>query len=455
MRKESSIEFGKAASLRPRSLVASYPKIGSRRRLPRTPAVTAPVNPGQPSSTPKKSSFMPPNLAAARDIIARRIAPLSAVSVPLAASLGRVLRQEARAAEDLPAFDRSAMDGYAVIADDPAHEFRIVAEIQPGAPSKRKIQPGECARIFTGAPIPPGASQVIMQENVRVAGNSIIPQTRTGPAHIRHRGEDAHRGDLLLQSGTRLGPGELALLASLGVARPRVSRPPRVAHFVTGNELVAPGRKLRPGQIRDSNSFLVAGFLQRFGGELVHQERVPDDFKILLAKTRAVRKSCDLLLLSGGASMGEHDFGQRLLAALGFQLHFTGVNLRPGKPLVFATRGRQAAFVLPGNPVSHLVTLHLEVRLALDQFAGAPLSWPMLRVPLVGDLDLAPSPRESFLPAHLENSPGAGLVVRARRWQSSGDVTGLAGVNALLHWEAGAAAPRAGDLVSVLMLEVP
>jgi molybdopterin molybdotransferase len=425
------------------------------------------------------------SLAEARALIAEKISPLPAVAAPLAGAAGRVLRQDVRAQEDLPGFDRSAMDGYALAADDPSEKFRIVAEIQPGEPPKCKLRRGECARIFTGAPIPVGASQVLMQENARVEGGFMVPLERGGASHIRRRGEDARKGDALLKTGTRLGAGELALLAGLGIPRVKVSPAVRVVHFATGNELAAPGRKLRPGQIRDSNSTLVAALVRQFGGALARQERVRDDFEVLQRKTRALKSSYDLLLLSGGASVGDYDFGKELLSALGFQIHFTAVNLRPGKPLVFGNRGRQAAFVLPGNPVSHLVTLHTAVRLAFEKFSGAAISWPLVKVPLAEALACRPTGRETFWPARMEirrprsearKLPGVrkpnrisdcgpsdfglsagagGLVVRALRWQSSGDVTGLAGVNALLQLDANAEAPKAGDSVSVWMLEIP
>ena len=397
------------------------------------------------------------SLAEARALMVKNIRPLPAVAMPLAAAVGRVLRQDVRAKEDFPGFDRSAMDGYALAADDPAEKFRVVAEIQPGPLPQRRLQPGECVRVFTGAPIPAGASQVLMQEHVRREGDFMVPMDRGGAANIRRRGEDARKGELILKSGTRLRPGDIALLASLGATRPKVSPPVKVAHIATGNELVAPDQKPGPGLIRDSNGVLVAALIRQWGGEITKQERLPDDFDLLLRHARALKKSCDLLLLSGGAGVGEHDFGKRLLSALGFQIHFAAVNVRPGKPLVFATRGRQAALVLPGNPVSHLVTLHVAVRLAMDQFAGAAMGWPMIKMRLAEAFEHRPTEREAFCPARVELAAnGSGeLVVRAVRWQSSGDVTGLAVVNALLRLAPQAEAPRAGDEVFALLLEVP
>jgi molybdopterin molybdotransferase len=346
------------------------------------------------------------------------------------------------------------MDGYAVALDDDSKQFRVVGEIQPGAAPAFKINRGEAARIFTGAQIPEGASQVLMQENVRVEANSITPLQRNRTTHIRRRGEDARTGDLLLKSGSRLGAGELALLASLGVVQPRASALCRIAHFVTGNELVDPAHEPKPGQIRDSNGTLIAALVRAFGGELTRQERVADNFDFLLNKARGVESSFDLLLVSGGASVGDYDFGRRLLTTLGFQIHFEKINLRPGKPLIFATRGNQAAFILPGNPVSHFVVFHVAVRLALELFASTAASWPLAQVQLVDKFDYRPDPRETYWPARVVLEQGK-LVARAVRWQSSGDVTGMAGANALLQFTSATQTLEAGSVVNSLLLDVP
>jgi molybdopterin molybdotransferase len=394
------------------------------------------------------------SLAQARAFIAEKTLPLSPQTAALEMAFGRVLREDIRADADLPAFDRSAMDGYAIGFDDNSEKFQIVGEIQPGLESKIKLGKGECARIFTGAQIPEGASQVLMQENVGVHDGFIIPTQRSRITHIRKRGEDARAGDLLLRSGTRLGAGELALLASLGVIEPHVSPPVRVAHFTTGNELVPPSATPLSGQIRDSNSTLVGAFVRQFGGEISRQEIVRDDFELLREKVLHDEDNFDLLLVSGGASVGDYDFGKKLLAALGFQIYFEKISLRPGKPLVFATRGSQSAFILPGNPVSHFVTLHVAVRLALNIFSGANESWPLANIRLAENFEFRPDARETFWPARTEIQNGE-LVVRALRWQSSGDVTGLAGANALIQFAVNAPAPKAGEPVPVLLLEVP
>ncbi len=393
-------------------------------------------------------------LAVARALIAEKISPLAPQPAALEMAFARVLREDIRADADLPAFDRSAMDGYAIAEDDASKKFRIVGEIQPGAAPQFKIGRGECARIFTGAQIPEGASQVLMQEIVQVENGFIIPTQLGSALHIRKRGEDARRGDLLLKSGTRLDVGELALLASLGVVSPKITPPVRVGHFTTGNELVPPSEIPATGQIRDSNSTLVGAFIRQFGGEISRQEIVPDDFELLREKVLRDEDNFSLLLISGGASVGDYDFGKKLLAALGFQTHFEKISLRPGKPLVFATRGQQAAFILPGNPVSHFVTLHVAIRLALETLSGANASWPLVNIPLAENFEIRPDARETFWPARTEIHDGE-LVVRALRWQSSGDVTGLTGANALIQFAGHSSAPKLGELVQTLLLEVP
>lgn len=391
------------------------------------------------------------SLAAARARIAEAVRPLDPTVTPLAQAQGRVLREDVAAEEDLPAFDRSAMDGYAVGAEDCSERFRIVGEIQPGAAPQVEIRTGECARIFTGAQIPAGASQVIMQENVEREGGWMTPTGRDAKTWIRHRGEDARRGDVLLRAGVRLHAGELALLAQLGVVQPRVSPAPRVIHFATGNELTDPAAIPAAGQIRDSNSTLIAALLAECGARLAHQRRCGDALETLTACIAAAGDAWDMLLISGGASVGDYDFGARALEALGFTIHFRQINLRPGKPLVFATRGRQCAFVIPGNPVSHFVTFHTAIHRALECLEHAPASWPLARVALAADLAAKPEVRETFWPAHVALSDGA-LRAHPLAWQSSGDLRGLIGANALLPIAPGTGAARAGEFAECLLL---
>lgn len=392
------------------------------------------------------------SLAEARSIIEQHVQPFAPVAVPLATARGRVLREEALAPDDLPAFDRSAMDGYAIDGKDTSQKFRVVMEVQAGQVPAGRIQSGECARIFTGAQIPEGASQVIMQEDVERDGEWATVRERDTRMWIRYRGEDARKGELLLAAGARLYAGELSLLAQLGMVQPQVGRAPRVLHFATGNEIVDPSLTPAQGQIRDSNSTLIAALLADAGAQLVAQSRCGDALDALVsAIQRHAVESWDCLLISGGASVGDYDFGARALRELGFTIHFPQMNIRPGKPLVFATRERQIAFVIPGNPVSHFVTFQSAIRLALERIEGAPSSWKTAKIELAADLLAKPNERATLWPAHVGVQHGA-LRATPLAWQSSGDLRGLLGANALVPIAPGAGGAKKGEFVECVLL---
>lgn len=393
------------------------------------------------------------SLSAAQALICQALAARPGVALPLAEAQGCVLAEEVATSDDIPAFDRSAMDGYAVALDELSEQFRVIGEIQPGAAPELKIGAGECARVFTGAVIPTGASQVIMQEQVRREGDSIVVSERGRETHIRRRGDDARAGDVLLRENTRLHAGELALLAQLGVTRPRVRPRPRVIHFTTGNELVDPSVKPEMGEIRDSNSTLIAALLKESGAELIAQRRCGDGLRELVEVIRACGdEGWELLLISGGASVGDYDFGVRALRELGFIVHFEKVDLRPGKPLVFATRGTQGAFVIPGNPVSHFVCFYTAIRTALDRLQGSASRPPLVEVQLAAALRAQRDRRETYWPARLVWQ-GSGLLAHPVQWQSSGDSTGLLGVNGLLQILPGSGAMEVGTIVKCLLLD--
>ena len=392
------------------------------------------------------------SISEARALIAQTVHVLPPLRVPLAQAHGRTLRESLIAEEDIPAFDRSAMDGYAIRAEDPATEFRVVCEIPAGTMPTRKIGPGECARIFTGSPIPDGATQVIVQEVAQRSGDTVTFSQRGKGINIRSRGEDAREGSVLIERGTQLGAVELSLCAQLGKCAPLIAPRPRILHIATGSELVAPDEIPEAGKIRDSNSTLIAALAAEAGSEIAHQSRVGDDPAQLVGAISGTDiESWDMLLLSGGASVGDHDFGARTLRELGFSLHFTQLNLRPGKPLIFATRGRHLAFVIPGNPLSHLVCWHLVIRAALDMLAIGAIEFALVEAPLGGDVALKGKPRETWWPARIawENSGAKFLPLK---WQSSGDLTGIIGLDALIRVPAGIAAVQPGETIGARLV---
>jgi len=392
------------------------------------------------------------SISEARALIAQTVHVLPPLRVPLAQAHGRTLRESLTADEDIPAFDRSAMDGYAIRADDPATEFRVVCEIPAGTVPTRAIGLGECARIFTGSPIPEGGTQVIVQEVAQRSGDTVTFSQRGKGINIRSRGEDAREGSALIERGTQLGAVELSLCAQLGKCAPLIAPRPRILHIATGSELVAPDEIPEAGKIRDSNSTLIAALAAEAGAEIAHQFRVGDDPAQLVGAISGTDiGSWDMLLLSGGASVGDHDFGARTLRELGFSLHFTQLNLRPGKPLIFATRGRHLAFVIPGNPLSHLVCWHLVIRAALDMLAIGAIEFALVEAPLGGDVALKGNPRETWWPARIAWENG-GAKFLPLKWQSSGDLTGIIGLDALIRVPVGITAVQPGETISARLV---
>ncbi|MGL4399261.1 MAG: molybdopterin molybdotransferase MoeA [Luteolibacter sp.] len=381
----------------------------------------------------------------ARRIIRSHVRDTGPVEVFLSEACGVVLAESVFSDSDYPSGDRATMDGYVIRAEEAPGSFRLAGEVPAGAVPTQPLGKGEAIRIFTGALIPHGGGRVIMQEDTRREGNLVHIDHFQENRFIRPQGSEAKTGDIVLPAGTMLGPAEIAILAQVGAVRPRVVRVPVVRHLATGNELVAPDQSPGPGQIRDTNSSLLAALLKAQGIALTDSTRVADDPSAL---TKIAEGDWDLLLVSGGASVGDYDFGAEALRRLGFTIHFDRVNLRPGKPLTFATRGHQAAFVIPGNPVSHFVCYHVAIRLAVELLAGRSESWNLLTLPIDGGEPVQPDSRETFWPAKISIRDG-GLVVAPVRWSTSGDTFSLAGTNALARVNASS---PANGLIQTLLL---
>jgi len=382
---------------------------------------------------------MIPVQAALQEVLSRA-SQLAAEPVRLVEAQNRVLREPARADLDSPPFDASAMDGYALNTEGarppdgllPA-AFRVIGTSAAGAVFPGAVDARECVRIFTGAPVPTGADCVVKQEDTTRAADEVsLKAIPPRGAHIRRRGENRRGGEIVVAAGSRLGPTELAALASCGVSQPLVTRRPRCVHVVTGDEIVAPAQIPVGAQIRDSNSTLIAALLAGHGAEPVGHVHVRDDLAAAQAALAAL-PPYDVLLISGGASVGDLDFARPALTALGYTLHFQQVNLRPGKPLVFATRNAQLAFVLPGNPVSHWVTFNLFVAPLLRKLeTGLDQPSEPRRGRLAADSPLpAPDARQTIWPARVNVMDGENQLTLLAL-ASSGDSSGLVGANALV-----------------------
>ncbi len=310
------------------------------------------------------------DIATARERVLEHVRPLGAEEVALGEALGRVLAEDVSAEEDLPPFDSSAMDGYAVIAG-PAAELDVVDESRAGHPAQRALASGQAIAISTGALIPEGADAVVPVERVQASNGRVsVPDTAAG-ANLRRAGDDVRRGEAVLRAGSVLGPAELAVAAALGHSALPVGRRPRVVVLATGDELVPPGEPLGAGQIRNSNTIGLAAQARQVGAEVVGNEIVRDNLESTKAALSEALERADVVCVSGGVSVGPHDHVKPALAELGVREVFWRVALKPGKPTWFGARDGKLVFGLPGNPVSAMVTFHLFARPALRALAGA------------------------------------------------------------------------------------
>ena len=339
-------------------------------------------------------------------ILQRVPAPI-AEQVSLAQATGRVLLEPVVATHDQPPFNASAMDGYAMRAADvvAGHRLSIIGTSQAGAGFAGTVGAGEAVRIFTGAPVPAGADTVIMQEEAVVDGTHVSFTAPARPGHsVRPLGNDFAHGQVLVDPGTRLGPMQLAVAAAANTATLTVAKRPRVALLATGDELLLPGEQLGPDQIVASNSFGLAPLLAPYAADVTDHGIARDDRDQLRNKlTTIFAGEPDILITTGGASVGDHDIVQEILLELGVTLDFWRINMRPGKPLMFGTRGKTLVFGLPGNPVSAMVTAIVFIKPALRHWLGhaEPSAW---RLPVAG-----PTPpntaRRHFMRAQLLHTP--------------------------------------------------
>ena len=353
-------------------------------------------------------------------LLREQVSPRGTDAVDLAEACGRTLREPVCTAEDMPPFDRSAVDGYVVASDDASGSFTIVGEIRAGEADLPVLAKGNACRIGTGAPVPEGG-EVIMLEDAKADGDR-VSFSRRGADHIRRRGEDARAGEEVVPAGIVLHDGATALLASVGCVQPRVTRRLVARHIATGNEIVDPSSAPGPGQIRDANSALVFAWARQRHLEC-SQTRIAEDAAALRER---VSEDADLLLFSGGASVGRHDVTEVVLRECGFEILVTKVNARPGKPLIVARRGEQWAFGLPGNPLSHFVCLHVFVGAAVAAMNGASPSPVLLSSSVTAPIE--GNPRETWWPAKTGHD---GL--HPLRWASSGDLTALASADSLIR----------------------
>jgi len=396
----------------------------------------------------------------ARRLVLAAAKPLPVELIPLAEALGRTLGSDIRTREDIPPFAKAAMDGYAVRAEDTraaeagSVELAVTEDLAAGRTARRAVAPGRAARIMTGAPLPRGADAVVMVEDTEKSGDDgkvkIGREVRPGD-NIGLAGEDVRKGELVLERGKILGPADIGMLAALGRPRVPVVRRPKLAVISTGDEIVEPGEKPARGQIRNSNGWALSALALSAGAEAFYLGIARDKGSSLRSKIRRA-EGADILVLSGGVSVGDYDLVKDELRTLGVRPVFWGVRIKPGKPVFFGRRGKLLVFGLPGNPTSAMVTFHLFVRPAVERMLGREKTGPPAgRAVLASDLVLKPG-RTQFLRGLLE---GEGPVCRVNAFsdQRSGVLRSMVHGRVLIVVPADVSRLERGTEVEILFLE--
>ena len=395
----------------------------------------------------------------ARDYIRAFLAPVTAVErLHVRAALGRVLAAEIRSSVNVPAHDNSAMDGYAARFADLKPEgestLGVVGTSLAGKPFQGRVGAGEAVRIMTGAVMPPGCDTVIMQEHARAAGGKVaLPGRQRQGQNVRYAGDDIRFGQIVFKPGQIVRPAELGMIASLGISEVSVYRKLRVAFFSTGDELVPLGGALEPGEIYDSNRYTIYGMLTRLGVDAIDMGLIRDDPAAIESAFAQAAQAADVVITSGGVSVGEADFVKQLLAKLGDVL-FWKIAMKPGRPLAYGKIGAAHFFGLPGNPVSAMVTFYQFVREALLVLMGVPdpQPLPLLKAVCTSAIKKAPG-RTEFQRGILSASDDGQWTVRVTGDQSSGILSSMSQANCFILLPDAQGNTPAGAMVDVQVLE--
>lgn len=389
-------------------------------------------------------------------IVLDRVSLLGSEIVELDRAEGRTLAQDVRADMDLPPFDRARMDGYALRSDDaqrsPAR-LRVIGEIAAGFQFCGSLKAGEAVKIFTGAPVPDGADAVQKVEVTEAEGDFVVIKEPVRPGQfITPRASEVSDGQIVAHAGRAVGPAEMSVLASFGYANVKVGRAPRVAVISTGSELVEVFKRPSIAQIRNSNSYTIAAYARRAGATVENLGTIEDTISSTREAFLRASEKRDLVITSGGVSMGDYDLVKAALVDIGAEIFFDKVILRPGKPTVFARLGETFFFGLPGNPVSTSVTFNLFVRPAIRRMQGdsSPLL-PVIRAELTRPLKDGSS-RRSYLPARVRIKEGR-AEAESLKWGGSSDLVAFMNANALIIVPEDVHDLKAGDHVDCLALD--
>lgn len=394
------------------------------------------------------------SVAEARSRILAAFAPVAAETVSLPEAFGRALAEDLTARVTQPPTDVSAMDGYAARAADVATVpavLRRVGEAPAGGAFEGSIAAGECVRIFTGGPVPAGADTIVLQENTNVAGDRVtVTESVAAGKHIRRAGLDFTAGAVVIAAGRALTARDVGLAAALNRPWVQVRRRPRIAILANGDEVVMPGDPIGPNQIVSSNALALAGLVETWGGTAINLGIAPDSIEGLQTMAAGAR-GADLLVTTGGASVGDRDLVRHALGVKGLEIDFWQIAMRPGKPLMFGRLGDTPVLGLPGNPVSSFVCAVLFLRAALSKMLGIPTALPQARARLGCDLR-ANDHRADFLRAALSQNDDGETVVTPFPVQDSSMMSVLARADALVLRDPGAPAARQGEVAAYIPL---
>ena len=390
-------------------------------------------------------------IAQARARVLAAVEPLASERVAIDDALDRVLAADLPAAGDVPPFTSAAMDGYAVLAGPAGRTLRVIGEARAGVPSARAIREHEAIRTSTGAAVPAGANAIVRQEQVETEGDEVTLRVGVAAADdIRRRGEDLAAGSLVLAAGTRLGPAELAAAVAAGACEVTCARRPVVAILCTGTELRAPGEPLGPGEIHNANAVTLRALATRSGARAGPAARLADDREVIETALAEALARADVVVVSGGVSVGPHDHVKPALDALGVEQIFWGVAIQPGKPTWFGSRDGRLVYGLPGNPVAAFVVFTLFVAPALLALQGASPDGGQEEVELATSVARNPA-RQQAITVRLEHADGRTVAV-PNGPQGSNLISSLLGAEALAMVPTGTGELEAGTRVPLIRL---
>jgi len=378
------------------------------------------------------------------DILRANVPQAVVQEMDLPDTLGRVLAEDVDSGIAMPPFDKSAMDGFAVRSDDDSDRFEIIETIAAGAVPRKTVGRGQCARIMTGAMLPPGADKVVMVEHTGERDGYMTVIRQDTAANICYIGEDIQVGDRVLDAGTLLRASEVGVLASMGKRRVKVFRPPVVGILTTGSEIVEPGLPLDTGQIYNSNAYSIGSQVRAMGCPVLYRGIAVDDPESIGKELAELFETADVVVISGGVSMGDFDFVPQILESLGGVIHFSKVAVKPGKPTVFGTRGNRVFFGLPGNPVSTFVIFEVFVKPFLYRMMGHQHSPLFMKGELGTAYRRKNASRTAFIPVIYRDG-----VITPVAYHGSAHLHALTAANGLLEVAAGVHEIPEGSVVHV------